>query len=271
MNAQKVIDIAIAEVGYLEKSRDAYVRNPEVIWYKTDGAGYDNFTKYAYRIDQLDWYANYVQGAPWCSTFIDWLFIEAFGEPAAAKIKNHGVYDALVDCAIDQYKAVGQWYTEPRIGDQIFFAKANGVNPAHTGLVVDVDDTYVHTVEGNTSSQDGTVEANGGGVFRKKYKRNYYRILGYGRPFYDEEEEELTIDKLIETLKNATPAEKIAVGKELDSCVSAYRITLPCPAWGEKEWQEAIFAGITDGTRPMAYGTRLEAGIMCKRAVEGKE
>lgn len=44
-----------------------------------------------------------------------------------------------------------------------------------------VDSTYIHTIEGNTSTAAGVV-ANGGGVCRKKYKRSYAKILGYGRP-----------------------------------------------------------------------------------------
>ena len=201
MNSQKVIDIALGEVGYLEKSKSAYIRNPAVIWYKVDGAGYDNITKYAYELDQLDWFAKNVQYGAWCATFVDWCFVKAYGEPAAAKMKNHGVYDALVDCVIDQYKAIGQWLHSPQKGDQIFFSKANGVDPAHTGLVIDFNDTHVFTVEGNTSSDAG-VEANGGAVCKKTYRRDYYRILGYGRPLY-EEDEEMDVNKLIEVIKEA--------------------------------------------------------------------
>lgn len=268
MSKQTVIDIAIGEVGYLEKSRDAYMRNPAVIWYKLDGAGYDNITKYAYRIDQLDWFAVPVQYGPWCATFVDYCFIEAYGEPEAARMKNHGIYDSLVDEAIEQYKKIGRWYREPEPGDQIFFAKANGVDPAHTGLVVAVDDDYVYTVEGNTSAESGVV-ANGGGVARKCYLRRYYRILGYGRPLF-EEDEDMDVSKLIELIKDASPEDRKALGKELDGCVYEYRVKLDCPGWAEEELQEAKDAGITDATRPMVYGTRLESAIMCKRAVKGK-
>ena len=263
----KVVDTALQEVGYLEKSKSAYLRNPAVIWYKVDGAGYDNITKYAYELDQLDWYANYVQYAPWCSTYCDWVYIKALGEPEAARIKNHGIYDALVDEAIEQYKAIGRWYHEPRKGDQVFFSKANGIDPAHTGIVVDVDDTYVHTVEGNTSSQDG-VDPAGGGVFRKKYRLNYYRLLGSGRPLY-EGDDDMDVKGLLELLKKASPDERKEIGKELDSCVFEYRMKIE-PSWGEDELQEAKDMGITDGTRPMTYATRLETAVMCKRAVNKK-
>ena len=268
MNSQKVIDIALGEVGYLEKSKSAYIRNPAVIWYKVDGAGYDNITKYAYEIDREDWYSGYKQYQPWCATFVDWCVLVAceWDISEAARLKNHGIYDAVVDYAIDQYKAIGQWFHSPQKGDQIFFSKANGVDPAHTGLVVDFNDTHVFTVEGNTSSDAG-VEANGGAVCKKTYRRDYYRILGYGRPLY-EEVEEVTIKDLMQLLKNASPEERRAIGKELDSCVYDYRVKMDVPGWAMDELQEAKDAGITDGTRPMTYSTRLEAAIMCKRAVK---
>lgn len=263
----RLVDTALGEVGYLEKSRDAYVRNPAVIWYKIDGAGHDNYTKYAYEVDQLDWYAVYVQGQPWCATWVDDMFIRTFGEAEAARLKNHGIYDSLVDCAIDQYKAMGRWFDYPEKGDQVFFAKANGIDPAHTGIVVDVDDEYVHTVEGNTSSQDG-VDPAGGGVFRKKYRRDYYRLLGFGRPRW--EDDEMDVKGLLEMLKKASPEERKAIGKELDSCVYEYRVKLPCPDWAEEELNEAKNMGITDATRPMVYATRLESSIMCKREAKKK-
>ena len=264
----RLVDTALGEVGYLEKSRDAYVRNPAVIWYKLDGAGYDNYTKYAYEVDQLDWYAVYVQGQHWCATWVDDMFIRTFGEAEAARLKNHGIYDSLVDCAIDQYKAMGRWFHTPERGDQAFFSKANGIDPAHTGIVVDVDDEYVHTVEGNTNSQDGHVESNGGGVFRKKYRLNYYRLLGFGRPRW--EDDDMDVKGLLEMLKKASPEERKAIGKELDSCVYEYRVKLETPGWAEDELDEATEKGITDGTRPMIYATRLETAIMCKRAVSKK-
>lgn len=269
MTAQdRLVDVALGEVGYLEKSKSAYIANPAVIWFKLDGAGYDNITKYAYELDQIDWYANYVQYAPWCSTFVDFVFIKTLGEPQAAKIKNHGIYDALVDEAIEQYKAIGRWYHTPERGDQVFFSKANGIDPAHTGIVVDVDDEYVHTVEGNTNSQDGHVESNGGGVFRKKYRLNYYRLLGFGRPLW--EDDDMDVNGLLEVLKKASPEERKALGKELDSCVYEYRVKLEVPAWAEDELKEAMDMGITDGTRPMTYATRVETAMMCKRKALGR-
>ena len=41
----KVLSIAAAEVGYLEKSKAAYTADPNVLYDKTAGAGSDNYTK----------------------------------------------------------------------------------------------------------------------------------------------------------------------------------------------------------------------------------
>ena len=42
--------------------------------------------------------------------------------------------------------------------------------------------------------------------------------------------------------------------------------TSTVPTWAKKEFTEAIDAGITDGSRPMDYATRMEAAIMALRA-----
>jgi peptidoglycan hydrolase-like protein with peptidoglycan-binding domain len=104
---------------------------------------------------------------------------------------------------------------------------------AHTGLVYAVDSTYVYTVEGNTSSASGVV-ANGGGVFKKKYKLNYTRIYGYGRPNYDAESNvSPTINEKVEY--NYTPT--------------------------VKEWQ---LAAIADGYKFPKYGADGEWGAECE-------
>lgn len=49
-----------------------------------------------------------------------------------------------------------------------------------------------------------------------------------------------------------------------------YLATLPAPEWAQKELQEAVDMGITDGTRPMQLIPRYQAAIMAKRAAEKK-
>ena len=42
----KVIQMAISQIGYLEKSKSAYQKDPGILDSMTAGAGYDNYTKY---------------------------------------------------------------------------------------------------------------------------------------------------------------------------------------------------------------------------------
>ena len=74
------------------------------------------------------------------------------------------------------------------MGDFIFFRTAR-YSYAHVGRVVAVEGSTVYTIEGNTSGAGGVV-ANGGGVFRKSYKRGSWNIVGYGRPKWASGEQE---------------------------------------------------------------------------------
>lgn len=176
----KLIKIAEAEVGYMEKETNKNLDS------KTANAGDENYTKYARDLDNLtDFYNGKKNGYSWCDVFVDWCFYKAFGRTAAQTLlcqpnKSLGAgckYSALY------FKGKNQFYSSPKVGDQIFFKKTDGTI-YHTGLVYKVDKTYVYTIEGNTSSAEGVVE-NGGCVAKKKYKLGYSKIAGYGRPKYD--------------------------------------------------------------------------------------
>ena len=73
---------------------------------------------------------------------------------------------------MDYYKAKGQFFLTPQLGDQIFFGTATVTS--HTGIVTDVKDGYVYTVEGNAGSPSA--------VRACKYSLRYAKIKGYGRP-----------------------------------------------------------------------------------------
>ena len=166
----KVISIALNEVGYLEKKSNSQLDD------KTANAGSGNYTKYARDLHKLgDFYNGNKNGFSWCDVFVDWCFVTAFGEGRALELlcqpkKSCG---AGVGFSCDYYKNKGQFYTKAQIGDQIFFKNSKGVR-THTGLVYQVDNNYVYTVEGNT----------GDGVRQKKYAINSSSIYGYGRPKY---------------------------------------------------------------------------------------
>lgn len=173
MNAiEKVLNIASAEVGYLEKRSNSNLYN------KTANAGSANYTKYGYEMHKLQPF-NMDYPAAWCDAFVDWCFVQAFGVDLA-RVLLHGFDDYTVLSA-QYFMNKKQWHTSPKAGDQIFFKNSTGI--CHTGLVYKVDSTYVYTIEGNTSSASGVV-ANGGAVAKKKYSLSYSRIAGYGRPNY---------------------------------------------------------------------------------------
>lgn len=183
---ESVINTALGEVGYLEKKSNAQLDN------KTANAGNKNYTKYAKYLDDLkDFYNGNKNGYAWCDVFVDWCFVHTFGEERALELlcqpkKSCG---AGVGFSADYYKAKGQFYTTPEKGDQIFFKDNKGTR-IHTGLVYNVDVTYVYTVEGNTST------TNGDGVAKKKYKLTSTNIYGYGRPKYKIEVPKKSIEEI---------------------------------------------------------------------------
>lgn len=182
-NAQVVINIALNEDGYLEKSSAAYKKNKNIIYEKTKGAGSDNYTKYGKEMHDL-YPAVMDFPAYWCDCFVDWCFYKAYGV-SSAKALLSGNFDDYTVNSKALYVAKGAYIKRgegiPKKGDQIFFN--NGTRVCHTGIVYDVDKTYVYTVEGNTSVGSAVV-ANGGGVSKKKYALSYNKIDGYGRPPY---------------------------------------------------------------------------------------
>ena len=180
---QKVIAVARAEVGYLEKANGRDLDD------KTANAGSGNYTKYARDMDAINgFYNGKKQGFAWCDVFVDWCFVQAYGIDAGRALLCQPLKSCGAGCKYSRgyYQAKGRLFDSPQVGDQIFFYPAGGIGGsaiAHTGLVAGVDGTYVYTIEGNTSSESGVV-ANGGCVREKKYRIDYDRIAGYGRPNY---------------------------------------------------------------------------------------
>ena len=179
----KVLAIAAAEVGYLEKSKKAYENDPDVLYDKTKGAGSDNYTKYGREMHEV-----YPQTmdfpAAWCDCFVDWCFYKAYGVTTAQNMECGNFDDYTVNSA-HMYVSKNAWYSSPEVGDQIFFK--NSTRICHTGLVEEVKDGRVYPIEGNTSDKSGLI-SNGGCVARKSYDLNDPCIAGYGRPLYDKPE-----------------------------------------------------------------------------------
>lgn len=229
-NKQKVIDIALAEVGYLEKASNSNLDS------KTENAGSANYTKYARDLATYPFYNGRKYGVAWCDVFIDWCFVQAYGKDAALALTCQPA-EAEDNCGAgckysrDYFKAKGQLYNKPEPGDQIFFYNKDKTTISHTGIVYDVDGSKVYTVEGNTSGSSGVV-ANGGGVFKKSYSLSYNRIAGYGRPAYNDsfvkaENQPVITPKVENTVAN-TDKEKTAVnaaqyGKSISIAMNTLR------------------------------------------------
>ncbi len=145
----KMIQIAKAEVGYLEK------RNNSNLDSKTTNAGDNNYTKY-----WRDIMPSY-QGQPWCAVFVSWVLMQAFGKDKANKMLKHWPYVYVPTLA-----SLFANYANPQVGDIVMF-KRGGVF-THTGIVTSVSGDYFTTIEGNTSG-GSTIIDNGGGVCSKGY------------------------------------------------------------------------------------------------------
>ena len=165
--AEKLISIALQEVGYLEKKSNSQLDS------KTANAGSNNYTKYA-----RDLYPS-LQGQAWCDMFVDWCFVQAFSQVAARQLIGGG-FSAYTPTSAQYYKNQGRYYkTNPQPGDQIFFRNSQRI--CHTGIVEKVASGKVYTIEGNTSA-GAAVIPNGGAVCRKSYAIGSSGIDGYGRP-----------------------------------------------------------------------------------------
>ena len=162
--AELLIEIATAEVGYIEEAV------PE------------NKTKYQ-KANQ-----------PWCGAFVNWC-----GKKAGVEIPN----TVYTPAGADAFKKMKRWEegesAQPQAGDIAYFDfPSDGVDRiSHVGIVVkDNLDGTVTCIEGNTSSDKKGDQRNGGEVCLKiraykKKNRNKFKpnlpvaIVGFGRPKFE--------------------------------------------------------------------------------------
>ena len=175
---ERVIATAKSQIGYLEKKTNDQLED------FTANAGYNNWNKFAAFLDNLGVvYNGKKNGYSWCDIFVDYCFIYTFGLELGMEMtfQPYKGYGAGCTNSMQYYKKNDAFYNTPQAGDQIFYTKDGGKTSYHTGLVYNVDSTYVYTIEGNTSTSAGVVP-NGGCVAAKVYKRSSRYIAGYGRP-----------------------------------------------------------------------------------------
>lgn len=152
----KVVEIAEAEKGYLEKAKSYYKNLGSACLYpKKEYAGEDNLTKYAFETGHANGYA-------WCQTFVAWVLMKAYGKETANQLlcgkfdspSTMTVKDAMVKAGLEVrlYQA--------KEGDIVFRSRNGG---GHVGIVKGWKDGKIVTIEGNSSSSDIT-SWNGGAV-----------------------------------------------------------------------------------------------------------
>lgn len=182
----KVIRIALNEEGYLEKKSNSQLDS------KTANAGSANYTKYG------KWYG--LNPDLLCAMFICWIFNEAYGETAAKKLLA-GRFSAACEEIRQNFIGKKQYHTSnPQIGDLVFFKGTRHAGANHIGIITDVSQGRIYTIEGNTSGGNYVID-NGGGVAKKSYGITYSKILGYGRPAYDS-----SPDQNVSIENNVSPA-----------------------------------------------------------------
>ena len=166
-----IVAIALAEVGYREKASNAYLDD------KTANAGVANWTKYARDLAKAGYYQANKNGYAWCDVFADWCFFKAYGAVEGQRIQcQTGPLGAGCIYSAQYYRQKGRYDKTPKVGDQVFFQSGGTIG--HTGIVVEVTDTTITTVEGNSSDQ----------VKKNTYSRTSSYIAGYGHPLYDGED-----------------------------------------------------------------------------------
>lgn len=178
MNAiERLIAVARAEVGYLEKKSNADLDS------KTKNAGSNNYTKY--NRDMKAWAGSAGLNDQWCQNFVDWCFVTAFGLVDAKKLiytfTNYTPTGSSAFKKRERYIKRGKG--TPKRGDVVYFFNSSKGRIGHVGIVTRVSGSKVYTIEGNTSGAS-TLVTNGGGVREKSYSMSSSYIDGYGSVDY---------------------------------------------------------------------------------------
>lgn len=120
-----------------------------------------------------DYYGRPVNGSayPWCMTFM-WDIFRLCG---LSEYFYDGKKTASCTTLLNWAKQKNKFYTKGKIGDLAIF-EFGSVSHRHVGIVYNIDDKYVYTIDGNTSN---TNEDNGGMVMRKK--RSLSTVIGFVR------------------------------------------------------------------------------------------
>lgn len=188
-NIQKLLELANAEDGYVEKRKNC----PTTALYEKTGAyvGSDNWTKYWKDMADLG-LPNY-QGSYYCIVAIFALMTYAYGLEAAQKLCHQKF---MINCQSTYaiFKANNAVYSEPKVGDICVFW--NGNRFSHAELVISVSGDVVKMFGANTTATTTTIERNGGGCrYGKTYSLTALKKAGHKfcRPDYGTQFDEMWI------------------------------------------------------------------------------
>lgn len=159
---KEVIQLAQSEIGYLEKSKEAFsLYGSDCLYQKTKFAGADNYTKYSYELRNAG--LGHPNGQPWCMSWICWTLYKVMGAEEANRLLCGMLSSAsTMDTKNAMIRAGRQVpLNTAKAGDIVFRSRNGG---GHVGLVVGrAGDGRIITIEGNTSKTDATAW-NGGAV-----------------------------------------------------------------------------------------------------------
>lgn len=182
---------------------------------------------------------------PWCVVFLWWCFRQA----GAAELFYGGSKTASCRQLLSYHKR--QAVTDYQPGDIIFYNFHGKATAEHVGIFESAGGSSIVTIEGNTGVGN---DANGGAVMRRT--RSLGQIVGAYRPAY--EEDDMDVEKL-------TVAQLVRLAERMQDALGKR----PVSGTLAPELQEAVAAGITDGSNPNAFCTRAQAAVMVKRSLDG--
>ena len=161
-----IVNIAKSQVGYHEGSLSGNTR------------GSSNYTEYG------RWYG--AQGA-WCNKFVSWCAYVA-GVPGSifpTLTGSSAGYSILRSAGAECFSYSSSKALQP--GDVIFVNSSGGYSGInHVGLVVDVDDTTIYTVEGNMSDEVKNITYQRSSGYSSRF---HARITCVARPAYEDNSE----------------------------------------------------------------------------------
>ena len=168
-----VVRIAKDWLGYHEKNS---ARNLDQKTAPNDGSG--NYTIFAKELDEIKYFNTPKQGFEYCAVFYCWLFVKVLGDGMSARsalYQPNAKYNCGAGCTpqAQYYRDANAFYTAPQVGDQIFYGSVG--DECHTGLVIEVADKSVVTIEGNVRNQ----------VMLCTHSITDKSIVGYGRPRFE--------------------------------------------------------------------------------------